>query len=913
METEMEILDYHSLSRRELQNLCKKHGIPANKTNAYMADALISILKVSQLNVFGSATPTTLSKNAGSKSTMKRHNKRGYSTTSEVPQGNSFSSVETGSKRTEPVEEDATPSIMETYTEEPVEENTNIGNEINDDTTKISEPQKILQHVALSVMDNRKELCQHVNQKSELGSKNSIALYEDVGIKSFTSKIEKRIERGDALQVTQDNIFSFSETRLEGTDPMEKDTAPTVENPYNEKVSEEIAYAERAKFDSTNKTLEGQQSLRVQSCVLDNEEGHHRQDNATDRKRDQDSLLCIYSSSPSNKAIERDSHEARIYTFYEERTFHMEGVEQLDQVELCQQAKVLNRNGDEDSLLWTSSSSPCKEANDREDHEAKLHTGDGQTPIHMQRVNHLGQVELCQQAKVLNRNGDEDSLLWTSSSSPCKEANDREDHEAKLRTGDGQTPIHMQRVNHLGQEEHCQQDKVIARNADKDSFDYISSSCSCKEANKGDTHGGKICTDYELTPILIEGVDHLYLNKEIYTEDQEETLEEHCKNDTEKKSDNHIDIDNRNYLLAKKRAIDDEVAKHDGPCNQLPFCSGDDEVEKSRGKMLTDEISDRSPSTLFQFLVECDNGIKLFVDLENPSPSDWMKPQNYDFSLSQDLHEHKHSEHSQLKSVKCPDIWEVDVKLEDRKTGSDKLAGFLPWTSDFERSSNFLKSQNFSSTSAMASTKKMDVSREVRRTSSVLIPPHGANRGLSPFMTKKLSRFSSSFLSPQNANNISSSSSAIGNSHKSFSTQVNQVNCLPECTQPIMTVTSKAIEDFGIQPGVPEKELLLGKSFPDSKTGYSIDGSATPRASVESVSVITPIEDRCQDVEMLDQELHYDTIETPKNEADKEGFQNTEKEVESVSHMHCPQKSQTEMQHKSLLKDLQDEENGIIS
>eukprot|EP00250_Pteridium_aquilinum_P015962 c22861_g1_i1 orf=1674-4265(+) len=38
-------MDYHSLPRRQLQVLCKKHGIPANSTNSEMAEALTSLLK----------------------------------------------------------------------------------------------------------------------------------------------------------------------------------------------------------------------------------------------------------------------------------------------------------------------------------------------------------------------------------------------------------------------------------------------------------------------------------------------------------------------------------------------------------------------------------------------------------------------------------------------------------------------------------------------------------------------------------------------------------------------------------------------------------------------------------------------------------------------------------------------------
>lgn len=38
--------NFHELPRRRLQQLCKKHGIPANKTNVAMADALTDIYRV---------------------------------------------------------------------------------------------------------------------------------------------------------------------------------------------------------------------------------------------------------------------------------------------------------------------------------------------------------------------------------------------------------------------------------------------------------------------------------------------------------------------------------------------------------------------------------------------------------------------------------------------------------------------------------------------------------------------------------------------------------------------------------------------------------------------------------------------------------------------------------------------------
>lgn len=40
-------MNYHALTRRELQALCKEHKIPANKTNVFMAEALTTLLGVS--------------------------------------------------------------------------------------------------------------------------------------------------------------------------------------------------------------------------------------------------------------------------------------------------------------------------------------------------------------------------------------------------------------------------------------------------------------------------------------------------------------------------------------------------------------------------------------------------------------------------------------------------------------------------------------------------------------------------------------------------------------------------------------------------------------------------------------------------------------------------------------------------
>ncbi|KAK8948497.1 hypothetical protein KSP39_PZI006257 [Platanthera zijinensis] len=38
--------DFKSLKRKDLQRLCKKHGLRANSTNSQMADGLASLFKV---------------------------------------------------------------------------------------------------------------------------------------------------------------------------------------------------------------------------------------------------------------------------------------------------------------------------------------------------------------------------------------------------------------------------------------------------------------------------------------------------------------------------------------------------------------------------------------------------------------------------------------------------------------------------------------------------------------------------------------------------------------------------------------------------------------------------------------------------------------------------------------------------
>ncbi|KAI3925275.1 hypothetical protein MKW92_033252 [Papaver armeniacum] len=68
-------MDFHSLTRRQLQSLCKKNKIPANMTNVAMADALSSLTTVEGIEDIGKSmpeTPLTTRKTATARKPVKR-------------------------------------------------------------------------------------------------------------------------------------------------------------------------------------------------------------------------------------------------------------------------------------------------------------------------------------------------------------------------------------------------------------------------------------------------------------------------------------------------------------------------------------------------------------------------------------------------------------------------------------------------------------------------------------------------------------------------------------------------------------------------------------------------------------------------------------------------------------------------
>jgi len=172
MATQIAVVDYHSLARRELQNLCKKHGIPANKTNAYMVDALSSLSKVNHPSGFGSV-------DEGSQSVpcqIKDQNEMGDTVASTDAEKNYRSPSKIGSKRIELMEEDTVPAVKDTYLEEFARKDAQRVTELGDEATETFKGQCFMLHVESHVdaQDDLGQSYEDADKKVAEGSQNRI-------------------------------------------------------------------------------------------------------------------------------------------------------------------------------------------------------------------------------------------------------------------------------------------------------------------------------------------------------------------------------------------------------------------------------------------------------------------------------------------------------------------------------------------------------------------------------------------------------------------------------------------------------------------------------------------------------------------------------------------------------------------
>eukprot|EP01018_Ginkgo_biloba_P022275 Gb_01451 [translate_table: standard] len=538
----------------------------------------------------------------------------------------------------------------------------------------------------------------------------------------------------------------------------------------------------------------------------------------------------------------------------------------------------------------------------------------------------------------------------------CIEAGERNSEEAKRLTGSNERPVHMKDVECMAQVEKLPVNAFICSE---------SVSSEGKEINT--KHHEEADMDEDLTyktadskndkrvvslPTIFTGDKSLSVQTSSLNKDTmmvniraeitgcalHETVKEHCNVETGNK--NCMDTGDTKGLVKETFPAAVDEAVHDGGLlSQIPLCSRDETSPQTVAQSNAGH-SDASPGSSFQFFVECDNGIKLFVDLKNNSPLDWMKNRNYEFSLPQDFHEHKLNEQTQVKSTKCPSISKEDTIMTDKNIDSLKRDNSQPQFLDFERSanpsatncsSNFPQTQKISagsclpdsskqtslvaSTSPWISAKNSEAPTDRRRTPSVLIPPHGANRGLSPLMSHCTSKFSSPFTC--HGANIFSAPSSVGTCWRPQAYDNPQVNCSSKNHQTVTPSSIKSREDFAVQSTVPEKELAFVTSQFDGKITHVHNKTIMSNAAVSSVAAVIPAKDDLRDVEMLDQELYGVSAKSSNNDiglhSQEEVVCKNENEVKRISQVCYPQKSKKEMHDTSPMKDFQDEEPRMLS
>lgn len=756
MAAQMEVVDYHSLSRRELQNLCKKHGIPANKTNAYMADALSSLSKVNHHSGFGSVNSRTLSEDEGSQSSpsqIKDENEMGDTVTSADTKKNYHSPSKIGSKRIELMEEDTTPVVKDTYLEDLAGKDAHRVMGLGD-ATGTSEGQCLMLRIE-----------SHADGGDDLGQ---------------------------AYAAAAKNAAEGSENSISGSSPCEET------NKKNDSQSNTI-FEKR----SIDKKEVGEKHQEL--AIVGNGTGYKTARLVVDTKTDSSSRL-------NHQRLQTDNCDETI--------------------------KNQNHSHSGDRMVLLAGDDATE-------------TSKGQCSMLHVESHFDGQDGLGQAYEDADKKIAEGSQNGISRSSPFNQSSTSFDKRS----------IHtaVDSLDQVGD---------LSMDVSPGYSEYASTmKKEVGEKLQEDCNG----TRYKAASLVLD----TKANSSICLNHR--TLQNYSSDEAEKKNPSHICSSDGMILLAEETVVDD-AGKRDR------VYSGHARFKKCPVNNPTAKTSGSSS----QFFVECENGIKLSVDLIQDSPLNWMKTCNYEFSLPQDLDDHKHERGHTL--------------MENTTNGSAKLGDLQPQIPDIKSSaslnqiacsSNFLQNQSITFTSPVVPTKKPEASRELRRTSTVLIPPHGANRVLSPFSSQKSSRFLS-LISAQKTNSFLFPSSAVarGKHWISDNEEIDQLSCLSERSEPMTAEPSKVVEDFHGESGAvaPEKNMLLSQN--------------------------KPLNNERQDVEMAEQS--HSSIKLSMNEIGEEQdiqhrgkvFHNEEKEAEGILQVNYSLKK---AQKENAIKDFQADDARIIS
>lgn len=383
----------------------------------------------------------------------------------------------------------------------------------------------------------------------------------------------------------------------------------------------------------------------------------------------------------------------------------------------------------------------------------------------------------------------------------------------------------------------------------------------------------------------------------------------------------------RNDLSIKKPVGDmvSEGVDSKGTSNSLASIS--DKFEKKitpsvNTDLLSSDIGriNMSNEDSSQYSVECDNGIKLYVDLKNRTPMEFRKAENYEFCSSERTDEcNSDAEPLQLHVMKGLSTSEDTYNLAEKKMLSNKAILSNPLDSFGDRELGTPRLGCVASTSPKNITKKIEPSRELRRASSILIPPHGANRCLSPSFSHS-SRMLSSPLFPHGASRFLSpySTGGICRQQACKEQQIDNGNQLKESFMPETEQSSKVGENFCTQSRALESKLRTELGFTNTTTEETVmEDTCTEVGASKGPPINNP---EVPDVKVDHGPFNISYMKNLKNEpmepqdssSEMEFQHSNEKDIERFSQIKYLVKENKETKFSKLMEEMEAKEQRIV-
>lgn len=446
-------------------------------------------------------------------------------------------------------------------------------------------------------------------------------------------------------------------------------------------------------------------------------------------------------------------------------------------------------------------------------------------------------------------------------------------------------------------------------------------------------HSDKVITNKDLTVETVsQSSGDIALNAPVKSGNEftYEWLNEDSLVETQNTED-HTHRKYRNDLSMKEPvgAMVSEGAGSKGTSNSL--ASINDKFEMKRTPIAnTDLVSsdngliNTSPEDSSRYSVECDNGIKLYVDLKNRSLIEFRKADNYEFcSPEQNQECNSYAEPLQLQHMKGLSTSKDIYDLGEKKMLSNKAVSLNPHDSfrDCHLSTHSLGC--VASTSPKNVSKKIEPSREGRRASSIVIPPHGANRCLQPHISLG-SKILPSPLFPHGASRFLSPYSTGGNCRQRAckEQEIDNDNQSKESFMPMTEQSSKIEENFCIRSRALESELLHERT--DSVfTNTTMEETVVKDTCVEARALkglpinILGVPDVNLDHELFNtsemKNLKNEPIQPWDPPSEMEEVQhNNEKDIERFSEAQYLEKKNKEINFPELMEEMESKDQRIV-